>query len=75
MKMKFFWIPARDSAAAEAELNVFLSGNSVEQVEKSFCTDADGSGWALGSGRGDEDLEGWRPPYVVRYGGKERGHA
>jgi len=47
MKMKFFWIPARDSSAAEAELNTFLCGNRVVQVEKSFCSDADGPGWAL----------------------------
>ncbi len=47
MKMKFFWIPARDSAVAEAELNVFLAGHRVVQVEKSFCSDSDGPGWAL----------------------------
>ena len=47
MKIKFFWIPARDSHAAEAELNIFLAVNRVVQVEKSFCPDADGPGWAL----------------------------
>ena len=47
MKMKFFWIPARDSAAAEAELNSFLGGHRVVQVEKNFCSDADGPGWSL----------------------------
>ena len=47
MRLKFFWTPARDSAAAEAELNVFLGANRVVQVEKSFCSDADGPGWSL----------------------------
>ena len=47
MKMKFFWIPARDSTAAETELNTFLGSHRVLQVEKSFCSDADGPGWAL----------------------------
>lgn len=45
--MKFFWIPARDSSAAEAELNTFLGGHRVVQVEKAFCSDADGPGWSL----------------------------
>ena len=28
--MKFFWIPARDSAFAEAELNAFLTASRVQ---------------------------------------------
>lgn len=47
MKMKFFWIPARDSAAAEAELNAFLARSRVVQVEKAFTADTDGPGWSL----------------------------
>lgn len=47
MKMKFFWIPARDSAAAEAELNAFFARTRVVQVEKAFTADADGPGWSI----------------------------
>ncbi len=36
MKFKFFWVPAVDSAAAEAELNAFVAGRRVVGVEKGF---------------------------------------
>ena len=48
MRLKFYWIPASDSAAAEQELNQFLAMHRVVQVEKSFCAPAaERPGWAL----------------------------
>jgi len=45
MRLKFFWIPARDSSAAEIELNAFLARSRVVQVEKAVAAYDCGSGW------------------------------
>ncbi len=47
MKLKFFWIPAADSAAAEEELNVFLAGHRVVNVEKAFAQPDGSVGWSI----------------------------
>lgn len=49
MRMKFFWVPARDSAAAEQEINAFLAAHRIVQVEKHFspASGSHPSGWAL----------------------------
>jgi superfamily II DNA helicase RecQ len=48
MRMKFFWIPAVDSTAAEQELNQFLAMHRVVHVEKTFCTTVpQAPGWSL----------------------------
>jgi superfamily II DNA helicase RecQ len=47
MRLKFFWIPAMDCAAAEEEVNAFLASHRVVQVEKHFQAAPMPSGWAL----------------------------
>jgi hypothetical protein len=48
MRLKFHWIPARDSSAAEAELNAFLGQHRIVQVERAFHGgDGKAPGWAI----------------------------
>jgi hypothetical protein len=47
VRLRFFFVPAVGSDAAEAELNRFLATHRVSRVEKSFVADGAASGWAL----------------------------
>jgi superfamily II DNA helicase RecQ len=47
MRLKFFWIPATDSANAEDELNGFLTRHRAVQVEKHFQSSPIQPGWAV----------------------------
>jgi len=47
MKLKFFWIPAVDSTAAEQELNQFLANHRIVEVEKTFSQSGTQAGWAF----------------------------
>jgi len=48
MPIKFFWVPAVDSEAAERELNAFISSHRVVEVTKAFNALLGGPcGWAL----------------------------
>jgi superfamily II DNA helicase RecQ len=48
MRLKFFWIPAVDSGAAEQEVNQFLAMHRVVHLEKTFCASGpQAAGWAL----------------------------
>ena len=46
MKLKFFWVPAIDSACAEAELNRFLSSSRVIHLENAFYSGTP-TGWSV----------------------------
>jgi hypothetical protein len=39
MRLRFFFVPAVGSYAAEAELNRFLAAHRVSRMEKSFVAD------------------------------------
>lgn len=47
MKVKFFWIPARDSIAAESERNGFLTANRVIHIEQAFVASESAPGWSI----------------------------
>jgi superfamily II DNA helicase RecQ len=47
MRLKFFWIPALDSAAAEQEANAFLASHRVVQVDRHFQPSPTQPGWSL----------------------------
>jgi superfamily II DNA helicase RecQ len=47
MRLKFFWVPAMDSVAAEQEVDGFLTSHQVVQVERIFHPSATQPGWAL----------------------------
>jgi superfamily II DNA helicase RecQ len=47
MKLKCFWIPARDSMAAEAEVNAFLAQHRVVSLEKAFVAEGTNPGWSV----------------------------
>lgn len=47
MKVKFFWIPARDSVEAESELNSFLTANRVIHIERAFVPSEPAPGWSI----------------------------
>lgn len=47
MALKFFTIPIRDAATAEAELNAFLSAHRVLVVDRHFIDRGDNSFWAV----------------------------
>ncbi len=47
MKYKFVKIPATDSDASENELNVFLAGHKILNIEKNFVQDGQSSFWAI----------------------------
>lgn len=47
MRLKFYWVPAFDSAAAEQELNAFFSGHRVVQLDKHFQASPTQPGWAV----------------------------
>jgi len=44
---KFLFVPLRDSAAAEAELNGFLAQHRVLAVERQWVDQGAQSGWAV----------------------------
>ncbi len=47
MAYKFFYIPARWPADAEAELNAFLVRHAVQTVDRQFISAGEHSGWSL----------------------------
>lgn len=47
MRLKFFWVPALDSAATEQDINSFLSSHRVVHVDRFFQTSPTQPGWAV----------------------------
>ncbi|MCR9098994.1 MAG: hypothetical protein NXI25_03520 [bacterium] len=47
MQMKFFSVPVYDPAEAEAEVNAFLRGNRVLQIDRHFESQPGGGAWAI----------------------------
>jgi len=47
MPLKFFFVPARDSAVAELELEDFTQRHRILTVERQWLQDGAGSGWSI----------------------------
>ncbi len=47
MQLRFFKIPAHGTGGFAEELNAFLRGHRVLNVEREFCTDSGGAYWAV----------------------------
>lgn len=47
MKFSFFYIPVRGSQQAERELNIFLAGNRIVNVEKQCIQNGENSYWTF----------------------------
>jgi hypothetical protein len=47
MRLKCFWIPVRDSGAAEPEVNALLAQHRVVSLEKAFVAEGTNRGWSV----------------------------
>ncbi len=62
MQYRFFWISAVYPDAGEQQLNDFLRGHSILNVEREFVAEGANSGWSVcvsypGAHRGDTETQ------------------
>jgi len=47
MQLRFYKIPAHDTGSFAEELNAFLRGHRILNVEREFCHEVGGAYWAV----------------------------